>query len=114
MRCHPGVSFPLERLVPEGGLDVCGVHLQPGTVVGMNAAVMHYDKSIFGDDAALFRPERWTESDAEHIKFMDRHLMTVSVLWCDSYLVADCSNYSLAMAPGHVSGRTYLLWRWES
>ncbi|KAJ5365242.1 cytochrome P450 [Penicillium concentricum] len=76
MRCHPGVSFPLERVVPEGGITLCGVHLGAGTVVGINPAVIHHDKTIFGEDASVFRPERWTESDNERIKLMDRHLMT--------------------------------------
>ncbi|RDH36020.1 cytochrome P450 [Aspergillus welwitschiae] len=76
MRCHPGVSFPLERVVPEGGADLCGVHLAAGTVVGINPAVLHHDTSIFGDDAGEFRPERWIESTEEQVKIMDRHLLT--------------------------------------
>ena len=79
MRCHPGVSFPLERVVPDGGIDLCGVHLEPGTIVGINPAVIHQEKSIFGEDAALFRPERWTECDSERAKFMDRYNLTVSM-----------------------------------
>lgn len=77
MRCHPGVSFPLERIIPEGGAVLCGVHLEAGTIVGINPAVIHHDKSIFGKDAAVFRPERWLESSEEEVKRMDRHLMTV-------------------------------------
>lgn len=77
MRCHPGVSFPLERVVPEGGSFLCGYRLEPGTVVGINAAVLHRDKSIFGDDADIFRPERWIDSSEEKLKIMERHLLTV-------------------------------------
>lgn len=80
MRCHPGVSYPLERIVPGTGVKLCGVQLEDGTIVSLNAAVIHHDKSIFGEDAALFRPERWTESDEERVKLMDRHLMTVCIL----------------------------------
>ncbi|KAL3442486.1 cytochrome P450 [Aspergillus insuetus] len=76
MRCHPGVSYPLERIVPPEGATLCGVHLPAGTIVGVNAAVIHGDKSIFGDDAAEFRPERWTEGSEERVKIMERHLMT--------------------------------------
>ncbi|KAJ5654540.1 cytochrome P450 [Penicillium lividum] len=76
MRCHPGVSFPLERVVPHGGTVLCGTHLKAGTIVGINPVVIHHDKSIFGDDAAAFRPERWIESSEEEVKIMDRHLMT--------------------------------------
>lgn len=83
MRCHPGVSFPLERIVPDGGAVLNGQNLAPGVIVGVNPAVIHHDKTIFGEGAAEFRPERWTESDEERVKFMDRHLMTV------------CMHYSL-------------------
>ncbi|KAI5456875.1 putative P450 monooxygenase [Mariannaea sp. PMI_226] len=76
MRCCPGVSFPLERIVPKGGAQLCGVHLSEGTIVGINPAVIHRDESIFGPDAESFNPERWLGSDAENIKKMDRHLMT--------------------------------------
>ncbi|KAF4334064.1 cytochrome p450 oxidoreductase [Fusarium beomiforme] len=76
MRCCPGVSFPLERIVPAGGAQLCGVHLQEGTIVGINPAVIHRDKSIFGRDADKFNPERWLGPDTENIKKMDRHLMT--------------------------------------
>ena len=78
MRCHPGVSMPLERFVPEGGAEFCGYKLPAGTNVGINPAVIHHDTSIYGEDAAEFRPERWTESSAERVKVMDRHLLTVS------------------------------------
>ncbi|KAJ0349362.1 hypothetical protein COL154_013597 [Colletotrichum chrysophilum] len=75
MRMHPGVSYPLERIVPEGGVELCGVHLPAGTVVGMNAAVVHRNYEIFGQDADEFRPERWLCSE-EQAKNMDRHLLT--------------------------------------
>ncbi|KAJ6037218.1 cytochrome P450 [Penicillium herquei] len=77
MRCHPGVSYPLERVVPEGGATLCDVYFEAGTIVGMNPAVIHHDKSIFGEDAARFRPERWIDSSEENVKLMDRHIMTV-------------------------------------
>lgn len=80
MRCHPAVSFPLERVVPEGGITLCGARFEEGTIVGINPAVIHRDKTIFGNDADEFRPERWTESSDERIRLMDRHLMTVSWL----------------------------------
>ncbi|KAK1038011.1 Cytochrome p-450 [Friedmanniomyces endolithicus] len=76
MRCHPGVSYPLDRVVPRGGADICGVHLLEGTIVGVNPAVIHRDTSIFGNDALSFRPEGWLTGDEERTKLMDRHLMT--------------------------------------
>ncbi|CAM1501277.1 Fc.00g104390.m01.CDS01 [Cosmosporella sp. VM-42] len=59
MRMHPGVSYPLERIVPKGGINVCGIQLHEGTVVSVNPAVIHRDQEVFGADANEFRPERW-------------------------------------------------------
>lgn len=78
MRCHPGVSYPLERLVPVGDTELCGRKLLAGTVVGINPVVVHHNTEVYGPDAALFRPERWMEADPEHLKVMDRTLLTVS------------------------------------
>jgi hypothetical protein len=77
MRRHSAVSFPLERVVPEGGAEICSAMLPSGTVVGINPVVIHHDTSIYGDDAASFRPERWLYLDPEQIKIMD--LLTVSL-----------------------------------
>lgn len=114
MRCHPGVSYPLERVVPEGGTNLCGTHLEAGTIVGVNPAVLHHDKSIFGDDAANFRPERWIESDEEKVKLMDRHLMTVSAGLPNLYKSCANGSDSLATDPEHALGKTFLSWRWVS
>jgi len=43
--------------------------------VGMNAHVVHRDKGVFGEDADLFRPERWLESEARN-KEMEKYLLT--------------------------------------
>jgi hypothetical protein len=77
MRMHPGVQYPLERVVPRGGATINGHFLPEGTIVGVNAAVIHRDRQIFGQDADEFRPERWL-CDEEKAKVMDRHLLTVS------------------------------------
>lgn len=78
MRLHPGVGFPLERYVPKGGAYLSGYFLPEGTIVGMNAWVVHQDKTVFGEDADQFRPERWIESDEEKMKAMNRAFLSVS------------------------------------
>lgn len=77
MRIHPATGFILERQVPESGVTLHGVHLPKGTVVGVNAWVLHYNKDVFGDDAHVFRPERWIEGDEENIKDMKRNMFAV-------------------------------------
>lgn len=64
MRCHPGVAMPLERYVPEGGLNLPGgLHVPAGCVVGMNPYVVGRNESVWGEDADVFRPERWLRDE---------------------------------------------------
>jgi cytochrome P450 len=60
------------RVVPEEGMTLCGTFIPAGHWVGMNAAVVHFDKTIFGDDADQYRPERWLEAAAP---IMDKHML---------------------------------------
>ena len=87
LRLHPGVSLPLERVVPEGGAELCGKFIPGGTVVGMHAWVIHHDERVFGKDAHDFRPERWLEADEERLKMMERSFLSVSG-WSRSQLPA--------------------------
>ena len=80
MRLHPGVGFPLERFVPDGGDTICGQYLPAGAIVSISAPVVHNNKEVWGDDADEFRPERWIDSDAEQLKLMDRSFLAVSSL----------------------------------
>ena len=65
-RVHPGVGLMLERTVPEGGLALDdGRHIPAGTIIGMNAWVVHGDQSVYGQDAESFRPERWLQEEGE-------------------------------------------------
>ncbi|KFY86813.1 hypothetical protein V500_07382 [Pseudogymnoascus sp. VKM F-4518 (FW-2643)] len=79
-RVHPAAGLPLERVVPAGGATIAGNFVPGGTIVGCSAWVLHGNSNIFGSDAALFRPERWLESndggssksgEAERIKEMN-------------------------------------------
>ncbi|GME36077.1 FAD binding domain protein [Neofusicoccum parvum] len=72
MRMHPGVGFVLERVVPAQGDTLCGIDIPGGTVVGMNAWVIHHDRTVFGNDADVFRPERWLEAPPEQLRVMER------------------------------------------
>jgi cytochrome P450 len=78
MRLHPAVGQLLERVVPAEGFEVApGIHLPPGTTVGMNPWIPGRDKSVYGPDAEQFRPERWLEASEEALKLMDRNFLAV-------------------------------------
>jgi cytochrome P450 len=64
MRLHPSVGLTMPRLVPAGGATISGFYFPEGYRVGVNGAVVQYDKDVFGPDADNFNPDRWIEGDA--------------------------------------------------
>ncbi|KAG9188185.1 hypothetical protein G6011_02108 [Alternaria panax] len=68
MRLHPSVGMTLPRHVPAGGCVIAGEWFPHGTRVGINAAVVQRNKSIFGDDAEDFVPERWFGPNAARME----------------------------------------------
>ena len=71
-RMHPPFALPFERVVPEGGVTILGHYLPAGTVVGGNPYVVNRYKAHFGDDAELWRPERWIEGGRRSRKSWSR------------------------------------------
>ncbi|KNG80951.1 cytochrome P450 monooxygenase [Aspergillus nomiae NRRL 13137] len=66
--------FP--RDVPSEGdeviLDGESVKIPGGTWIGYSALGMHLNKATYGDDAEVFRPERWLIEDKDHLANMTR------------------------------------------
>ncbi|KAJ9227002.1 hypothetical protein DTO271D3_8144 [Paecilomyces variotii] len=71
-RVHPSVGLTMARLAPAEGMELCGTYIPSGYRVGMNGAVVQFDKSIFGEDADQYRPDRWLEGDATN---MEKHML---------------------------------------
>lgn len=61
MRVYPVLGSPAVRKIPPDGAVICGHYLAPGTEIGLCQYAVGRNKSIFGEDADRFRPERWTE-----------------------------------------------------
>lgn len=59
MRIYPGGTPLAFKTVPPGGDEISGYRLPAGTQVGMNVWGALRSKEFWGDDADLFRPERW-------------------------------------------------------
>ena len=64
MRLHPSVGLQLPRHPPPEGCHISGYYFPHSARVGVNAAVLHYNHDVFGEDAVSFRPERWSEGNA--------------------------------------------------
>jgi len=71
MRLFPPLAHPLERLVPAGGVEICGKYLPQGTSAGCLQLALHLNPKAFGEDAGVFRPERWLEASADRLRVME-------------------------------------------
>ncbi|CAL1708780.1 unnamed protein product [Somion occarium] len=68
LRIHSTSGIGLPRIVPEGGLTVCGRTFPEGTVLSVPTFTIHRDKEVWGEDVDAFRPERWFEQDKNDIQ----------------------------------------------
>lgn len=59
LRIHPATGQIMGRIVPPDGAELAGHFFPAGTCVGANSWTVHRNKDIYGEDADLFRPERW-------------------------------------------------------
>ncbi|PVH74486.1 cytochrome P450 [Cadophora sp. DSE1049] len=75
LRVHPATGMTMPRVVPKGGKEIAGKFFPEGTIVGINSWVAHASESVFGPDAAVFRPERWIELSPEQLSLMERYYM---------------------------------------
>ncbi|KAI0337453.1 cytochrome P450 monooxygenase [Trametopsis cervina] len=68
LRLYSTVGIGLPRVVPEEGLTVLGETFAPGTIVSVPTYILHRDKSIWGDDADQFVPERWSRENKSEMQ----------------------------------------------
>ncbi|KAL4962846.1 cytochrome P450 [Aspergillus stella-maris] len=75
MRLNPGIAMVFERVAPAGGYTLPdGRYIAAGTKVGISPAVTNRDYGIFGEDADVFRPDRWLKKDGEgEDEYQERH-----------------------------------------
>lgn len=77
MRVRPAVGLNITRVVPPEGAELDGHSLPGGVSVAVNGWVLHRDRATFGEDADVFRPERWL-GDVEEARRMERYMFQVS------------------------------------
>ncbi|MCJ1398067.1 hypothetical protein MMC11_001264 [Xylographa trunciseda] len=69
MRLHPSAPTILPRVVSKGGIIIDGKFVPEGMEVTANVWLVHRDVNIYGEDAEVFRPERWLESEDQAALF---------------------------------------------
>lgn len=99
-RLFPSIPVILPRQVSAGGLVLDDGHVRfsvpGGTALGASASVVNRDVHVFGEDADVFRPERWLEDaqvpgDGDRVRQMHRLLFS----W--GYGSRSCVGKNLAM-----------------
>lgn len=78
MRVFSSATWPIERLVPAGGATIAGMFFPEGTSVGCLPGAVHRDARIYGEDARVYRPERWLTADREQLRQMEASHMGFS------------------------------------
>ncbi|CAJ2511150.1 Uu.00g067750.m01.CDS01 [Anthostomella pinea] len=71
MRVFSSATWPMERLVPDGGVTIAGMFFPAGTSVGCFPSAIHRNTKLYGEDAGVFRPERWLTPDREALRLME-------------------------------------------
>ena len=61
LRIHSTSGIGLPRVVPEGGMKIQNRFFEQGTVLSVPSYTIHRDVEVWGEDASVFRPERWFE-----------------------------------------------------
>ncbi|GAB7361737.1 hypothetical protein MBLNU230_g1784t1 [Neophaeotheca triangularis] len=65
LRMHPAVGLTLPRVVHADGAEIAGHYFPAGSVVGACPWVVHRNREVFGQDADVFRPERWLDEKGQ-------------------------------------------------
>ncbi|KAF1812194.1 putative P450 monooxygenase [Eremomyces bilateralis CBS 781.70] len=63
LRLYPPVTGMLSKNVPPEGDTIDGIFVPGGTSIAWNSWGMCHEKSLYGDDPYVFRPERWLLHD---------------------------------------------------
>lgn len=78
VRVFPVVTATFFKRVPKGGDVISGYFVPEGTEVGHNVLGIMRSRKYWGEDADIFRPERWIEADEETFEMMTG---VVETLW---------------------------------
>ncbi|KAI1312936.1 cytochrome P450 [Xylaria venustula] len=77
LRIRPVATATFGKEVPPAGDIINGYFVPGGTTVGPNISALMNSKSLFGEDADIFRPERFIEADQSTRAEMQRNVELV-------------------------------------
>ena len=73
MRLCPSAPNIFPRMVSEPGIELFGKFAPAGVEITCNPYFVARDKSLYGEDAEVFRPERWIEDPKEKVKEYEKY-----------------------------------------
>ena len=74
MRIHPPNHILASKLVPPEGDTFDGKFIPGGTKIAWNVWSLLRRKDMFGQEASVFRPERWLQASPDKRVEMERHV----------------------------------------
>lgn len=77
LRIHPPNHILASKVVPPEGDTLDGKFVPGGTKIAWNVWSLLHRKDMFGQDAGVFRPERWLEASTDRRIDMERHVELV-------------------------------------
>ncbi|ORY58587.1 cytochrome P450 [Pseudomassariella vexata] len=77
LRINIPFSGLVSKKVPPRGDTILGHFVPGGTRIGHSTLSVQRSKSVFGDDADLFRPERWLHVNTETLNELKQHVELV-------------------------------------
>ncbi|KAF8848799.1 pisatin demethylase [Acephala macrosclerotiorum] len=77
LRIFPPVTGLMFKYVPSGGDTIAGYFVPENTKIGYCAFGLFLDKKLWGEDAKMFRPERWLRGSQEEIRRKEANLELV-------------------------------------
>jgi cytochrome P450 len=92
LRLYPPLFGLQAKMAPPGGETVNGVFFPGGTEIAICDAAVGRKKAVFGADADVFRPERWTDADAAT---KEKYMKTVEIIFGAGRFV--CLGKTIAM-----------------
>jgi cytochrome P450 len=80
--------------VPTSGARISGYFLPAGTEVGISQWAVGYNPDIYGEDVALFKPERWSE-DLSHDPVAQKRRDQAEVWFSGGHMLCTGRNVAL-------------------
>jgi cytochrome P450 len=77
LRIWPPVIGLMAKKVPPEGDTINGLFVPGGTHIGYGAFAIFRSKKLWGEDADVFRPERWLEGDKDKIREQELNLEVI-------------------------------------